>query len=139
MKPTDCICFKLAKASQTAIRFWSQKVANLNITVVQAMILRFLHEQDQITSRELGERTMLDSATLTGVIDRLESVGHVRREHNPKDRRSILIRLTAKGREVGERLDGLMEEANREFLSEFTGEEGAALRDYLDRIRTRDD
>jgi DNA-binding MarR family transcriptional regulator len=139
MKPTDCICFKLAKASQAAIRLLSRKVAGLNITVVQAMILRFLHEEDGVTSKDLGERTMLDSATLTGVIDRLESVGMVRREHNPRDRRSILVRLTDAGRETGERLDGLMEEANREFLSEFTDGEGAALKDYLDRIRTRDE
>ncbi len=138
MKPTDCICFKLAKASQAAIRFWSRKVANLNITVVQAMILRFLHEEDDITSKELGERTRLDSATLTGVIDRLESVRLVRREHNPRDRRAILVRLTDKGREVGEKLDGLMEEANREFLYDFKDEERAALKGYLDKIRTRD-
>ena len=138
MKPTDCVCFKLAKASQTAIRFWSRKVADLNITVVQAMILRFLFEQDDITSRELGERTMLDSATLTGVIDRLESVELVRRDHNPKDRRAILLRLTNRGKEIGEKLDGMMEEANREFLSDFTDEEGTALKGYLDRIRTRD-
>lgn len=139
MKPTDCICFKLAKASQAAIRFLNRKVADLNITVVQAMVMRFLYEEDAVTSRDLGERTMLDSATLTGVIDRLESVELVKREQNPKDRRAILIRLTDKGRDIGKSLDGLIEEANREFLSDFTEEEAAVLKGYLDKIRTRED
>lgn len=122
MIPSDCIFFQLAKASQNAIRFLSHKVSQLNVTAVQAMVLRFLYERDSITSRELGERTELDSATLTGIIDRLESVGLLERKTNPKDRRAIRGCLTGEGRKVASNLRTLLDNANREFLQRIRTE-----------------
>jgi DNA-binding MarR family transcriptional regulator len=86
-----CIFFQLAKKNQVAGRFLSQKVAPLNLTPAQAMVLGFLAEEDQVTSTELGKRTELDSATLTGIIDRLETAGLLERLNHPDDRRSILV------------------------------------------------
>ena len=137
MKPTDCIFFKLVKAGQGATRFWAQKVAELNVTAVQAMVLNFLYDKDRISSRKLGEKTLLDSATLTGIIDRLQSVGLLNREQNPKDRRAILVTLTDEGRRIGENLKELMIEANREFLTDFNDDEEVVLRGLLDRIRAK--
>jgi len=136
MKPKDCIFFNLVKAGQGATRFWAQKVAELNVTAAQAMVLSFLYDKDKTTSRELGERTLLDSATLTGIIDRLESVGLLIREQNPKDRRAILVTLTDEGQRIGESLKRMMIEANREFLADFSDEEEVVLRGFLNRIRT---
>ena len=135
MKPEDCIFFQLAKASQSAIRFWSHKASRLNLTAVQAMVLRFLYEKDSIASRELGERTQLDSATLTGILDRLESIDFLERRQNPNDRRAILVCLTEKGSEVSKKLDTLLEDANIEFLRNFSDEEKGLLRNFLLRIR----
>ncbi len=100
MKPTDCIFFQLAKASQNSVRFWGQRVAPLGVTAAQAMVMLFLFDQDSITSKELGERAQLDSATLTGIIDRLEAQGFVVRAEHPDDRRAISVRLTEAGRET---------------------------------------
>jgi DNA-binding MarR family transcriptional regulator len=62
------------------------------------MILRFLDEEDQITSSKLGKRAELDSATLTGILDCLEAAEFIERKGNPGDRRSIHIHLTQKGK-----------------------------------------
>lgn len=138
MKAEDCIFFQLSKASQKGARFWSQKVACLNLTAVQAMVMRFLHDRDEITSAELGVRTDLDSATLTGILDRLESAGLVARLPNPDDRRSIRVHLTARGRETGLQVVKFMEEANAEFVKGLSGEEERSLRSTLQKIRKRD-
>ena len=100
MKPVDCIFFQLSKANQNAVRFWGQKVSGLNVTAVQAMVLAFLFDEDCVSSRDLGERTQLDSATLTGIIDRLEGMGLVERRPNPADRRARLLSLTPEGKAV---------------------------------------
>lgn len=89
MKAETCIFFQLAKASQAASRFWGWKVSGLNLTAVQAMVIRFIYDADGLTSREVGERTTIDSATLTGIFDRLEARGLAERRQNPDDRRSI--------------------------------------------------
>lgn len=134
MKPQECIFFQLAKTSQAGSRFWGRKVSKIDLTAVQAMVIGFLYDSDQITSSQLGKRTKLDSATLTGLIDRLETAGLVERRRNSKDRRSIRLRLTQEGRKKGEMVKRLMEEANKEFLKEFNESEEVALRTLLNRI-----
>lgn len=135
MKADECIFFQLAKANQAGSRFWFKKLSDLHLTAVQGMVIRFLYDDDRLTSSELGRKTDLDSATLTGVLDRLEAGGFVERRQNPEDRRSIRIHLTEKGRTTGEKVAQLMDEANREFLNGFNASEEVALRSLLTRIR----
>lgn len=137
MRAEDCIFFQLAKAGQAGARFWGQKVSGLGLTAAQAMVMRFLFDRDKLTSSELGSRTELDSATMTGILDRLEAAGLIERRPNPSDRRAILVHLTPKGRKTGEELAVLMKESNREFLQSFEAEDEKSLRTLLGRIRQR--
>jgi DNA-binding MarR family transcriptional regulator len=137
MKADECIFFQLAKAGQLGSRFWGHKVSDLNVTPVQAMVLRFLYDQDQITSIDLGKKTELDSATLTGVIDRLENAGLIDRKDNPHDRRSIQIYLTEKGKITCGEVARKMEEANADFLKAFTPQEVGELRRLINTLRNQ--
>jgi len=135
MKPDDCIFFLLSKASQAAIRFWGQQIAHLGVRPIQGLVLMALRMEDRIPSRELGTRVDLDSATITGVLDRLEGLGLVRRTPNPDDRRSVLVELTEKGKETSEAVVRIVPEANRAFLQGFSQEERMMLRGLLRRAR----
>ncbi len=135
MKADECIFFQLSKANQAGSRFWLKKLSDLHLTAVQGMVIRFLYDKDRLTSSELGKKTDLDSATLTGLLDRLEAGGFIERRPNPEDRRSIRIHLTEKGRTTGKKVAQLMEEANAEFLKGFNASEEVALRSLLTRIR----
>jgi MarR family transcriptional regulator, organic hydroperoxide resistance regulator len=135
MNETDCIFFQLAKANQTASRFLGQKVSELNITPVQAMVLGFLDEEDRITSSELGKRTELDSATLTGLLDRLETAELIERQGNPDDRRSIHIHLTPKGKLMSAGATRVIAEANREFLEVLADGEKIDLYRMIKKLR----
>jgi len=137
MKVEDCIFFQLAKTSQAATRFWGQQVARFNVTAVQAMVLNFLFDQDKVPSHRLGERTRLDSATLTGILDRLETMGLVERKPHPEDRRAVLVCLTPKGKKLAGELRKTMEQANREFLQTLTAKEEAAFKSLLNKVRAR--
>lgn len=135
MKKNDCIFFQFAKTYQLSSRFLAQKVSELNLTSVQAMVLGFLTEEDQITSRELGKRTELDSATLTGILDRLEAAEFLERKSNPDDRRSIHIHLTPKGRAMGREASRVIVEANAEFLQVLTEEQKRDLHNIISTLR----
>jgi DNA-binding MarR family transcriptional regulator len=137
MRAEDCIFFQLAKAAQTGSRFWSQKVAALNVTATQAMVLRFLFDRDEVNSSELGSRTELDSATLTGILDRLEAAGIIERRPNPTDRRAIHIHLTGKGRGAAKEISRLVGIANTEFLGSLNASEEKELRRLLDKVREK--
>jgi DNA-binding transcriptional ArsR family regulator len=46
-----------------------------------------------MTAGELARATGLTTVSITGVADRLEEAGFVRRERDPRDRRRVVIRL----------------------------------------------
>jgi DNA-binding MarR family transcriptional regulator len=55
--------------------------------------LNILSFSGQMTAGELAKATGLTTASITGVADRLEEAGFVRRERDPRDRRRVVIRL----------------------------------------------
>lgn len=137
MKSDQCIFFQLAKASQAGARHWNESVGRFGVTAVQGMVLAFLGEEDEVTSGSLGNRAQLDSATLTGIIDRLARAGLVERKDNPDDRRAVMICLTEKGKAVACEIHGLIEPENRSFLSCLTDEENLIFRTLLRKVVSR--
>ncbi|MBP7763575.1 MAG: MarR family transcriptional regulator [Syntrophaceae bacterium] len=138
LKVEDCIFFLLARAQQAGVRFWTQALADTTLTAVQAMVVNFLGRRDPITAKELSERTGLDTATLTGVIDRLEASGWIERRRHPSDRRAIHILLSDRGRNIVPLLQKKMEKANREFLAALSDNEQQEFRRLLRAVRNPD-
>jgi len=62
--------------------------------------LRLAGPPHRMTPTQLYNCLLVTSGGITGRIDRLEGRGLVRRLHDPKDRRSILVELTESGREL---------------------------------------
>src|SRR6187549_2164015 len=58
-------------------------------------------EDDTTTLGDVARRLMVTPAVVTGLIDRLEKRGYVRRVSEPGDRRRIHLELTESGREAG--------------------------------------
>jgi DNA-binding MarR family transcriptional regulator len=134
MKTQDCIFFQLSRASRAGARFWHQKVAKFGVTSAQALVLLSLSENDQVTSKHLGKRTELDSATLTGLLDRLTKAELIERRPNPNDRRAVLVCLTKTGRATAGQIRAILADENQAFLSALTMEEGLVLRSLLKKL-----
>jgi DNA-binding MarR family transcriptional regulator len=135
VRTEDCIFFQLAKAGQSSAQFWQAKVAPLGLTAVQAMVLNTLSDDDGVPAGRLGERVQLTSATLTGIIDRLEKLGFAERRASQKDRRAVLVCLTGKGRRVVGEIKALLAGANRDFLAGLSAREQRQLRELLQKLR----
>jgi DNA-binding MarR family transcriptional regulator len=98
---TKHICFNLGRVMRRVYDHYEKRLAPFGLTSPQYFVFNALWMGDGISVGELGERVSLDSSTLTGIIDRLEKSSYVERKINPDDRRSVLIFLTDKAREVG--------------------------------------
>lgn len=73
----------------------------LGLTGAQFNVLNLLAESaDGVSQRELGDRLLVDRSNVTGLLDRMEKTGWVRRTDHPEDRRVYLVRLTPAGREL---------------------------------------
>lgn len=130
----DCIVFLLAKNSQSGYKFWANYISEYNVTTVQAMFLILLNREDGVTSRHISSIVKLDSATVSGIVDRLVAMDLIERKPSPTDRRSSLIFLKPEGKEKGQALDQLFEQAHKDFLSSLSKEEENFLREILKRL-----
>ncbi|UOQ94818.1 MarR family transcriptional regulator [Halobacillus shinanisalinarum] len=118
-----CVQFLLRTALQKVNQISKSKLSSYGVTPAQYALLRFLWKKDGQFSSVLGEKVQLDSATVTGIIDRMEQNGFIERRFDPKDRRNRLIFLTEKGRSMEGPLCEKMDEMNEEVMSNFDGEE----------------
>jgi DNA-binding MarR family transcriptional regulator len=74
--------------------------AGVPVTVTQAGILFLLKQKDGRTMTELSQILGIDNSTMTGLADRLEKAGFVKRVASPGDRRASHIHITPQG--IGE-------------------------------------
>ena len=90
----------LAECMQGFERFSGESVRQHGLTHAQFDIIATLGNTAGMSYKELGERTLITKGTLTGVIERLEQKGLVRRERSSDDKRSFFVRLTPAGEAV---------------------------------------
>ena len=133
----DCISFALGKASQRVTQLARQRLASYGVTPVQYALLKVLWERDEQSGAELGERLLLDSATMTGLLDRLEQAGLIERKPHATDRRVNQVVLTAQGHSLQVSLDQEMDEMNHELLSAFAPSEVVLLQTLLTTLAGR--
>jgi len=100
----DCFVSLLAKAYQRAHGLLKKKLLPFGLTPVQHLILAVLADEGPLCPAEISERTVVDSATLSGVLDRMAEAGLIKREENPEDRRSIRVSITPKAKGMKEML-----------------------------------
>ena len=127
----DCIVFLLAKAYQRAHSAFKQKLAPFGITPVQQLILMLLGEEGFLSPAEISEKVAMDSATLSGVLERMAEGGMIKREENQEDRRSIRVSLTARAKKMQEDLAGQRKAINEELTEKLTLEEKLLLKRML--------
>src|SRR5499427_3839819 len=65
----------------------------IGINVTDLNCLNIVALTGPMTAGELARQTGLTTASITGVLDRLEEAGFVRRERDPKDRRRVIVNL----------------------------------------------
>ena len=112
---------------QLAVALYTQEVAKLNITPMQYSTLQTICNQPGIDQKTLASTVGSDTATIGGVIDRLEGRGLVVRNVAPHDRRSRLLTPTAKGIETLNEVVPCMLESQRRFLAPLAPTEQAEL------------
>jgi DNA-binding MarR family transcriptional regulator len=85
------------------------------------------------TAGQIGQRTGLSSGAVTGLVDRLEAQGFVRRAVDPSDRRKVLVE--ARHERMGD-LQALFQPLDQRFSEFLKGYDDAFLAqvaDFLDR------
>ncbi len=130
----DEIVGSLARRHSTATVLLHHAIAErLGLGPTDHKCLDLLHERGSMSGSELAAITGLTSGAVTGVVNRLERAGHVRREPDPHDRRKQILRPAPTGvREVAELFDRLRADAAG-LVEGFDEHQLAAIAEFLSR------
>jgi MarR family 2-MHQ and catechol resistance regulon transcriptional repressor len=113
-----------------------RELREAGLTGAQLAILRVLAEagSEGIKLNEISHRLFVSSANVTGLLDRLEEAGHLKRLPHPEDRRITLAVLTPAGRKLFEQIHPAHLARIRQLMSALTPQEQGLLSDLLERI-----
>lgn len=75
----------------------SKELSRGNVSFPQYCLLGFLSHKPHLTMTEIAQKMGHTTAAATGLVDRLEKLGHVQRVHARDDRRKILVEITESG------------------------------------------
>jgi len=130
----DVILFILSKANQKVYGTFKSRLQPYGLTPMQALVLHALYEEEGLSAGEVGKRLNLDSATLSGVLDRMAESGWIIKNVK-EDRRILKIQLTGKSRQCRDKFLKDTVEVNQEILSPFNAEERLLLIRMLKDLR----
>lgn len=122
-KIPDCTFFFLAKAHQKAHGLLKKKLVPYGLTNMQHLILEGIWYQEGATAAELGKLLILDKATLSGIIDRLEDGDWIDKRPDKTDRRVFKLYPSDKANVLKDELIAVRKRGNDTLLNDFTMEE----------------
>ena len=117
------------KASDRALAAWG-------LTVAQAPVLVILREAGHpVMITEVARRLLLETPSITTMVDRLTERGLVERVKDPKDRRKTLVALTKKGRRLVDTIREPRRQLQEEMFAALDKSERESLRAILQKFR----
>jgi DNA-binding MarR family transcriptional regulator len=111
----------VGKAAQQVTRRARELLAPFGVTPVQYAALKVLSGSDGMSGAQIGGRMVLDSASITGVVDRLAALGLVERRADSRDRRVHRIVATPRAEALIGSLDTVMDQLNAEAMAVLGG------------------
>ena len=92
--------YRIKLLSQMLSRKFQERLDPYGLTPFHWVVLCCLWQEDGLATSSIGEKLQQVGGTLTGVLDRMEQRGLVRRERDTRDRRIWRIWLTEEGKEL---------------------------------------
>jgi len=124
---------KFREMSTETIMF-HQAIANvLGLHITDHKCLDLIYRFGAMPAGRLAELTGLTTGAVTGIIDRLEKAGYVRRTNDPKDRRRTIVEPT-RNRKLERKIEGIfmpLHEKMHKLLSSYSDSELAFLLDVV--------
>ena len=123
------------RLSNATVMFHQAVADRLGMNLTDYKALGILVDTGPITAGRLAEITGLTTGAVTGIVDRLERSGHVRRERGSEDRRKVIIqpiRAPEHDQAAGGIFAPLMR-AVEEDLAGYNEDELALILEFMDR------
>lgn len=126
---------ELRQFTGLAASFFRAAAARLGMTVTDLQVMDVLESTGPSTAGQLADLTGLTTGAITGMLNRLEEAGLVRRERDPNDGRRVIVRLVT-GKDERHKVDPIFASLGKawdELASDYDDEQIAFLQEFLRR------
>ena len=130
----NCINYLLTGAQHTVFQYMKKNLAQFDITPIQYGVLGCIWEFDMHNPKDIAAHLGVENSTISGILERMENKGLIRRMIDSTDRRYIYIELTDVSRDLEIPVRTVVTEVDRKVLEIFDEEEKAALKNALRRL-----
>jgi DNA-binding MarR family transcriptional regulator len=119
---------------QISTALFLEETQGLDLTTPQLVMLLLIVDEPGHDQTWLGQRSALDRTTITGVLDRLEARGLIRREVDPTNRRARLLYPLPEGEALMARARPVVARAHEKLLAPLPPAERTVFLTLLQRL-----
>jgi DNA-binding MarR family transcriptional regulator len=118
--------------SARTLMFHAAIAERVGLSATEHKALDILSRAGSLTAGQLADLTGLTTGAITGLVDRLEKVGFVRRVKDPNDRRKVVIQPQTETmeREIAPLFESLAHSTEK-MLSGYSDRELATIHDFI--------
>ena len=127
LKLENQLCFRLYTAARLTMGVYHPYLDPLGITYPQYLVLLVLWEQDKQPVCDIAKKMMLDTNTVTPLLQRMEKSGLINRTRGKEDSRQRIVSLTEKGKAMQEQAKQIPECLSNDMTLK-TGDEEEILK-----------
>lgn len=111
-----------------------EELSGKELSAGQPKVLEYLLASDGAVQKDIAEACMIEPATVTSLLARMEKNGLIERRSREEDKRYILVYLTEKGRELAEASVDVFGKVEEGVLAGFSEEERERFISYLEQV-----
>jgi DNA-binding MarR family transcriptional regulator len=123
----------LRNVSGQAVLFSQALAERLGLSSSDLECLDVIILNGPMTAGDIARASGLTSGAITGVIDRLEKAGYVKRQADPDDRRKVMVAALPSVDHRARSATRPMEDANQALLASYNDKELALILDFMER------
>ena len=98
------LCFRLYTASRLLTQVYHPLLSGYGLTYPQYLVLLVLWEKDAQPVNDIAKRLLLETNTITPLLQRMEKEGVLVRRRGEKDGRQMIVSLTRTGKDLQKKL-----------------------------------
>ena len=113
------LCFRLYTAARLTTGAYHPYLAPMGITYPQYLVLLVLWENGSLPVNDIARRLMLETNTITPLLQRMEKAKLVKRSKGKEDSRQRIVSLTKKGTALREQAKHIPECLSAEIMKKL--------------------
>lgn len=124
----------LLRAREATMEHFRPILNENGVTEQQWRVIRALYELGESNAQELARASSILSPSLSRIISRLDADGILVRKVSPDDQRETILKLSAKGQRLHEKIGGPVEAKYREIQKRMCPDKLASLYELLNEL-----